>query len=999
MNKKFQINKIREQIESLNKLHGVIDASVIKEKLDSLNANLRDALGDEHSSSKNDNSDSIDSFNTNENILAALGDRSVVVGGDAKNLNIVTGNGNSFQVHPEDISLEILFKAYFCSVASECNNLPLGIVDPRFDKPTSEENIKLFDLYTELSVTLPPSTKNMSRREWSTRLLRRDIEEKTPVLDVIQVPEAARIVLLGDPGSGKSTFINHFTCMHIHNLLGHKNDSIYSKWTDKFLIRLVLRNSATHIPLDSPKGSAHILWDIIKADLINRLGEAAGEKLFPHVQSRIWGEGAVILLDGLDEVPEAGRRRKCLIEAIQDFTKSLYKESLIILTARPYAYSDPDWHLNNYQVLALAPFNLKQIEYYVRHWYKAIRPIRGWSTIDIERRSNRLIKTLKTRPYLLDLASRPLLLTLIASLHSSWGQLPEDRADLYEESIKLLLSRWEKGRGHGQTHADKSSTDQEVLRFIDLSEDILRTILEKLAYQIHNDHGLGEERDVAPADLLFSDLLVAFTPFLPKNINPIILLEYLETRSGLLVSRQEGVFAFPHRSFQEYLAACHLANDQEFGFKLKDIFCKDPQWWREVVLLAIGKARQGGMANAITILNILLPENLHDVKDIQDTHWQLSVLVAQSLVELRLNERNLEQPFYSAIQRRSIEWIKTLMEGDYLTPLERLQAGEALGSLGDPRKGVGIVSHEKANILIPDITWQEIPKGKFRMGISKGDPFSDGDEFPSHSVDLLGFQISRYPITNLQYHLFWANNGYDTPKYWTTEGWNWRQGIDPEFISDEVTYSDNERKEQYIKWNQRRTGEKRETPFWYNDIQWNISNFPVVGINWYEATAYCCWLDELLRAINHPLMRPNYVVRLPCEAEWEKAASGPKGFRWPWGNQWSDNFANTSELGLKRTSPVGMFTRNSSIYDVMDMSGNVYEWVLTGLGRKVKYGAPYDGRDGRNNLESTEIRIVKGGAWCFDRISARCSMREWDFPTIFDQNTGFRVVIGLPFNH
>ncbi len=81
------------------------------------------------------------------------------------------------------------------------------------------------------------------------------------------------------------------------------------------------------------------------------------------------------------------------------------------------------------------------------------------------------------------------------------------------------------------------------------------------------------------------------------------------------MARDEGVYAFPHRSFQEYLAACHLADQPDFAEQLQALVCADPTWWREVCLLGVGKARQGGLGAAVNVVGVLLPEEPEDVAE------------------------------------------------------------------------------------------------------------------------------------------------------------------------------------------------------------------------------------------------------------------------------------------------------------------------------------------------------------------------------------------------
>jgi formylglycine-generating enzyme required for sulfatase activity len=223
-------------------------------------------------------------------------------------------------------------------------------------------------------------------------------------------------------------------------------------------------------------------------------------------------------------------------------------------------------------------------------------------------------------------------------------------------------------------------------------------------------------------------------------------------------------------------------------------------------------------------------------------------------------------------------------------------------------------------------------------------------EQPQHTVTLTSYHMSKYPVTVGEYRVFVRAGGYQCHRYWTGAGWAWRESVgrlQPEFWGDE-------------KW----TGDDR---------------LPVVGVSWYEATAYCRWLSEETR--RH--------YRLPTEAEWEKAARGTDGRMYPWGDEFDAGRCNTREGGLNKTVPVGRYSLGGeSPYGCAEMAGNASDWTLS------QYRPyPYDGSDGRNEVEGEVERVIRGGSWYKPELRARVVARGINDPFFADNDVGFRCML------
>lgn len=934
-------------------------------------------------------------------VRAALADRSVMIEGSAERMVIVTGDGNRITVSADQLDPRDLLQAYMRALAVDCGRLPLGQVDPSFTNPRSQEQVTLQDVYTDLHVVSPLSAEDDAAekqgRRFGFHLSRGDDGQRVELLTAIAEPQARLVVLVGDAGSGKTTFVSYLAHLLAEAQVSGRPPDLPDSLRDLLPVRLVLRYAQKYLPADGTCGTAGMLWDALLGEIAARLGQAAAQRLLPFLQAQVMESGGLFLLDGLDEVPEADRRRQCLLQAIQDLAGNLPEKSRVLLTARPYAYADPKWRLPKFGLLALAPFDEGQVLRFVNRFYQAVRSVMGWDAATAGGRATRLAGAIRQKPYLADLASRPLLLTLMSTLDSSRGKLPEDRADLYEESVKLLLSRWQRGR---EVRNDQGQIDWEpsISKALGIGEDRIRAALEKLAYLTHEIQATDADRTDESADIPRSRVLEVFAGVVPEDLNADVLIRYLEHRSGLLLGRRENVYSFPHRSFQEYLAACHLASvEQDFAGRIRALLTADPDWWREVFLLGVGKIRLGSLGGAVGVVGALLPAEVKYTKKPTEADWQIAALAGQALLELRLAERAPGEVRFDALTDRVRRWLVRIVEDGRLAPRRRLEAGDVLGALGDPRFDSRFLHlpaffHGRPE---PFLGFVEVPAGPFRMGSEPDDREAWADERPAHTLDLPRFWIARYPVTNAQYRHFLAEGGYDREEFWTQQGWAWRNGAEPDF-SPLKNFSDQDWVRRYKEWVLAR--KDRSQPFFSEDPQWGTPTRPVVGVTWFEAMAFARWLDARLRALRPDLIPSGYVIRLPTEAEWEKAARGPQGLRWPWGNDWKEDRANSSELDLGETSPVGVFPKGRSPCGALDLAGNVWEWTHSLWGMdilKPDFGYPYRAGDGREQEDADGARVLRGGSWCNLRGTARGACRDWSVPATFDANAGFRVVVSL----
>jgi len=238
---------------------------------------------------------------------------------------------------------------------------------------------------------------------------------------------------------------------------------------------------------------------------------------------------------------------------------------------------------------------------------------------------------------------------------------------------------------------------------------------------------------------------------------------------------------------------------------------------------------------------------------------------------------------------------------------ERIAAARALGG-SDPRAGIFV----------------RIEAGSFLRGTDP--PDGETSEWPQTRIDTAAYEIAAAPVTVMEFAGF-VERGYGDRALWSEAGWQWRM----------------------------RTGAER--PRFWDDPDWRAyfgPNQPVVGVSWYEAEAFARFSG----------------ARLPTESEWERAARGEDGRRYPWGDDWDPSRAH-HRGGARHTLPIGCFPAGRSPHGLWDCAGNVWEWVADPFG--------------------PGLRAARGGGWNAHPPQLRCAHRNaWPEEAQFSK-IGFRL--------
>ncbi|WP_165774600.1 SUMF1/EgtB/PvdO family nonheme iron enzyme [Candidatus Viridilinea mediisalina] len=483
-------------------------------------------------------------------------------------------------------------------------------------------------------------------------------------------------------------------------------------------------------------------------------------------------------------------------------------------------------------------------------------------------------------------AATPLLLTLMALLLFRRGILPRDRPKLYEEILELLLGQWDKVRA-GQSLAD-------AIGCPDWTSERLRPLLDRLSYEAHlagsSHDGRGRLERGRVRDALIEFFEKAKLPDAWGAAQRC--LSYFEQRSGLLTADGPSSYVFAHLTLQEHCAGLHLLLSRDPVAQV--LARRQEDRWREPIFLGLGviQATNPYLVEKLLRTLIMRHEGEHAKTD---ACWYRDLILAAELGHDRdwsyLREQEVDVAGLQADLRRGLV---TLL-ADRAQPLpvaERVRVGFLLGDLGDPRYPVTLeewkteLARRNEEFGQPVGYWCYVRGGSYQIG------GWDADE-QAAEIALPAFWLARYPITVAQFAPF-VEVGYapDAERWWTKNGWQWKQR------------------------------NKRTEPREWRGADYNSPNQPVIGVSWYEATAYCAWLSEQMQS-------SGYVVRLPSEAEWEAAAAyDTQGQRhnYPWGEaEPTPELAIYDASKLGRPAPVGCCPAGAAPCGELDMAGNVWE--------------------------------------------------------------------------
>jgi len=864
--------------------------------------------------------------------------------------NYIGGSKTKPLAEISDTELLGAFQNYLSSVAEECSQLVTWGIPLPVDL---QNRLRLAWVYAQLETTTPrPDKPNKT-------------DTPLTAIEALLDSRKSRVVIVGEPGCGKSTLFQYVTLCLAGQLSGGQQPSPHLAGMEipkpllnqnLLPLRVVLRDFAAFLPT-----STGTSVDVVNF-LVGQLQKGSHDDGVVRLKELLRRGLAFVLFDGLDEVPKI--RLVAVKQAITEFSWGDFQKSRVAVTCRAESYKLSEFILERFpKPHQIAPLTSALRRAFVQAWYSELE----YAHIQFRGEARNCVPSLLNAldsERLDEMSRNPFFLTAMAALHRPDKPLPNTGAKLMHELVNGILEESRKRRVGANSVADPIELSLHLAN-IPNGFGTLRQRLEAIAFkarEMRKDHASR----ILDEDLLRQRLRLTGS-VTDAWVNQ--LLEILRHRAGLIQSKDSKQFEFAHR-FEEFLAGCFLTNDDQwqtagsFAKRCDHIFSQQGDYARQVVLWAAGfnvyvNNRRGPVRDLVSLLvtdKSKLKENdlqrlelaTDIIQDVGMVHWQ--------------HEDVPDAPSTVTRIRETLEIVRD--ESRIFNIKTRSRAASCIGGLGDPRSGVGLRADGLPDL---DFTTSLLPKGPFQL---KG----GGEVAIPHP-----YHLCRYPITVAQFQAFVDQGGYGgaelsspKPSWWSEEGWRWRNGeMDTTKWPDWMNLFRQEYQQESFPIQRPKN---YSTPF-------QTPNHPRVGVSWFEAEAFCAWLTDQWR--HKGVLKKTEIIRLPHEAEWEQAArwNGQQADnrKYPWGECEEKEIArycNWAKTGLNLTSAVGLFDDGKTLGGVMDMSGNVWEWCEN----------RFD--------EEDQFRVLRGGSWLDDDPEIlSCAYRLHDHPGLRDRDLGFRCVL------
>jgi hypothetical protein len=563
----------------------------------------------------------------------------------------------------------------------------------------SVHRIRIDQLYTPLTTVLA-SGEPRKREEQM-------LERQRPV-PLQEALSNRRVVLVGDPGAGKSTFLRRIAFATCETLLGKSPVAAGELLAIQpcplpIFIRAASLANHIHKAQEGPADNDSPEW------VVHYLGSASRHNHWNLDEAYFRGrldQGCLLMLDGLDEAPDQTSRK--VMARLLDRAARTFDKTQIVATSRPRAYGG-ETVIHGFLTVQIGPLEDEAVDAFTVNWCQSV-----YQDGDKARAHQaELLADIRSKPEIQAMAVNPVMLTALAALHWNNKRLPDQRSELYQSVLDWLASAREEKTGR-------------------LSAIQCLGLMEHLAYTM-TANPKGRKVDIgrhAAASVLaerFRDR--------PKHEQLVAARQFLddeEIDSGILISREDNL-RFWHLTFQGYLTARALAardEERELLFVQGKLYLPE---WRETVLLLAGVLRQQGQERIDGFLARIL--KTVEGNPTLSGRARCVGLIGRILQDLKSWNYQIADERY----RDHLQNVMPIFDAKIARTLDfqtRLEAADALGQAGDPR--------------LDRDNWVRVEGGTFLMGDEK------------KKVDVATFWMGRYPVTVSEFEQFIAANGTKT---------------------------------------------------------------------------------------------------------------------------------------------------------------------------------------------------------------------------------------------
>jgi len=835
-------------------------------------------------------------------------------------------------------------------------------------------SVKLLDAFVSLDIS--ENLRSENRFSIDRLLLQPEPERDFTPEKVMKraFPRFRLLLIIGDPGSGKSTLMQYYAVTCLDND-GYKLFGFTEPVLPIFLpLRELEPNNAypDSLPENLAMWARERVLDISTQDFHEWLHERT----------------TLVLLDGLDEISNLEQRKR-VCEWIDNTCTGL-KNAYFVVTSRWTGYRKVDGiELKSEHLRAdVRDFSPHQQEEFLRKWFRAVYLSQPRDEVEdqgewVKRHEKLAAKRAQAIIDFLDkeenksvrqLAAVPMLLQIMAIIWRDREHLPNSRSALYDAALKYLLA------------------------YRDIRKKLNPVMPADKAHRVLAPVALWMHETLQKDEVLKHEMHDFMQPILNTLENPPDAHEFclnLQNRAGLIIEYGQQYYLFRHKSFREYLAGVQLYKDchkPECIPKLVSNFGND--WWEEPLRFFISEVDDTIFDHFMNLFfrskfSLELDQKAQNLLQIlikEAAQKKIDSLVS-CLFDRQLEDRKklyILECLKTIGTEEALEYLKTFVERYETDNVNSRRAEDIVAEVGTLRRQV---EREKVLSSSDVLQWLRKTDDLFKiLPISFRNPFEENAEYlliingkykspvSKKTIKVDNLYFAKYPVTNRRFRQF--------INYLKGDEIYIEKKLPLTFFADRLIKFALNRKDyfDYLERDHEKWSFRLRSRY-DDDKRLNGDDQPVVGITWYAARSYCFWLsileaawkcnEDVQKITNIPIL-----YRLPFEDEWFWAAAGREQNKYPWPQEkghLSPKLANYNE-NVGATTPVGRYPDGATTAGLMDMGGNVWEWMEDNFGEK--------------NI----ARALRGGSWGSSEGNLRCTSRIIGNPSYRLTDDGFRVI-------